>query len=59
MNRRLSKSYPNGIVTEYTYDDLDRLTNLSITLGPTPISDIDYTYDDAGNLTSKTTAAPR
>jgi RHS repeat-associated protein len=52
-NRRTSMSYPNGVTTGYTYDDLNRLLRLKADLGATPITDFQYVYDAAGNRTSK------
>jgi RHS repeat-associated protein len=50
--RRTSLTLPNGIVTEYTYDDDSRLTTLTYKDGGTPIGDLTYTYDAAGQRTS-------
>ena len=52
-NRRTSMTYPNGINTSYDYDDLNRLERLKADLGPTPITDFQYTHDNAGNRTKK------
>jgi len=50
-------SYPNGVATAYTYDNLNRLTNLAATHTPsgTPITNFGYQYDAAGNRTQKST----
>ena len=53
-SRRTSLSYPNGIVTSYTYDSLSRLTNLSAVRAGAAVDQWGYTYDLAGNRTSKT-----
>ncbi len=56
-NRRTSMTYPNGVNTSYTYDNLNRLTNLAATKTSTstPITNFGYTYDAAGNRTQKST----
>jgi RHS repeat-associated protein len=40
--------------TKYTYDNLNRLTNLTAVLGSTTITSSTYTYDNAGNRLTKT-----
>ena len=49
--------YPNGVTTAYTYDNLNRLTNLAATKTSTstPITNFGYQYDAAGNRTQKST----
>jgi YD repeat-containing protein len=56
-NRRTTMTYPNGVTTAYTYDELNRLTNLAATHVPTstPITNFGYQYDAAGNRTQKST----
>ncbi len=56
-NRRTSMTYPNGINTAYTYDNLNRLTNLAATKTSTgtPITNFGYQYDAADNRTQKST----
>jgi RHS repeat-associated protein len=46
-------TYPNGIATSYTYDNLNRLTRLKADLGAIPVTDFQYVYDNAGNRTRK------
>lgn len=48
-DRRTSLSYPNGVVTSYTYDGASRLTRLRASLGATTVTDFSYTYDVVGN----------
>jgi RHS repeat-associated protein len=52
-NRRTSMTYPNGVNTAYTYDNLNRLLRLKADKGATPITDFQYVYDNAGNRTKK------
>ena len=40
---------PNGIVTEYGYDDADQLTSLTYPNDQTTLGDLTYTYDLAGH----------
>jgi RHS repeat-associated protein len=54
-NRRTSLAAPNGINTSYTYDNLNRLTNLTASLGSTTVTSSAYTYDNAGDRLTKTT----
>jgi hypothetical protein len=46
-------SYPNGVTTSYSYDDLNRLLRLKADKGQTAITDFQYGYDNAGNRLSK------
>jgi RHS repeat-associated protein len=52
-HRRSSMSYPNGVVTSYAYDELNRLLRLKADRGATPITDFQYAYDVAGNRIRK------
>jgi RHS repeat-associated protein len=53
-NRRTSLGFPNGVNTTYTYDTLNRLTNLAAILnGTTTITSFGYTHDSVGNRLSK------
>ncbi|MBU1043190.1 MAG: hypothetical protein KJ915_02185 [Candidatus Omnitrophica bacterium] len=55
-SRRTQLTYPNGIITNYSYDEVDRL--LSIAVGeldlPGSIEAINYTYDANSNRTQRT-----
>jgi RHS repeat-associated protein len=48
-------TYPNGLNTRYSYDNLNRLLNLSAVHTPTSstITNFTYTYDAAGNRLTK------
>ena len=53
MNGRcepLSSTDPNGVVTNFAYDDRSRMTSITIDPGATQ-SQTGFTYDAAGNLT--------
>jgi RHS repeat-associated protein len=54
-NRRTSMTHPNGVNTSYSYDNLNRLLNLSAVHTPTSttITNFTYTYDAAGNRVTK------
>ncbi len=45
-------TYPNGVVTNLSYDGLWRLASTSATNGGTSVLDLGYGYDGEGNLTS-------
>jgi RHS repeat-associated protein len=51
---RKTLTYPNGIVTTYTYDTRARLKTLTAALGATTVTSAAYTYDAAGNRLTKT-----
>ncbi|MFN8091781.1 MAG: RHS repeat-associated core domain-containing protein [Vicinamibacteria bacterium] len=53
-SRRLSLSYPNGIVTSYSYDANSSLIGITSQRGGSPVQQISYTYDTVGNRTAKT-----
>lgn len=50
-----SITYPNGIVTEYTYDNLNRIIGMTTTKGNTTVSTLAYTYDANGNILTECT----
>lgn len=52
--RRESLSYPNGIVTSYSYDDAGGLTGLTHSAADTTIASFAYELDKAGNRTRRT-----
>jgi RHS repeat-associated protein len=58
-SRRRTLTYPNGVVTSYDYDELNRLTSLGAALGTTPITQFGYTYDAVGNRLTKTLLDPQ
>ncbi len=45
-------AYGNGVVTSYTYDSRDRLTNILATKDSTTLLSLTYTYDKTGSVTS-------
>jgi RHS repeat-associated protein len=48
---RISLEQPNGTLTSYTYDELNRLTNLTTLNGSTPVQSYALTLGPAGNRT--------
>lgn len=52
-NRRKTLTYPNGIVADYTYDDVGQLTRLVYRKAQTVIESLSYTYDDNGNILNR------
>ena len=50
---RATVTYPNGIVTTYTYYDDNRLHTLANKLGNTFIGTYNYAYDGNGNILTK------
>ena len=48
--------YPNGLRTEYTYDNINRLTQLTNKLGANVLSEFSYTYDKNSNIIAITSA---
>ena len=42
---------PNGVTHAYSYNTLNRLENLTVTAGPTPIASYAYTLGSTGNRT--------
>lgn len=58
QGRRNSTTYPNGISTTYSYDILNRLTEIKHANGATPIAFASYSdFDNIGNRKNKTTPA--
>ena len=45
---------PNGVNTNYTYDNLSRLLSVLHQAGGTTLDGANYTYDATGNRTAKT-----
>ena len=43
-------NYPNGLRTEYTYDNINRLTQLTNKLGGNVLSEFSYAYDKNSNI---------
>lgn len=50
----LEQGVPDGAVTNYSYDSLNRLTSATETVGSTTDASWAYGYDPAGNRTSQT-----
>lgn len=51
----LQVSYDNGVVTNYTYDELNRVKQAkTLNAGATVLSDLTYTYDGAGRKATQT-----
>ena len=50
-NRRATTTLPNGIVTEYGYDDSNQITLITYRYGTTTLGDLGYAYDGAGRRT--------
>ena len=53
-NRRTSRTLPNGIVTNYSYDPNGRIIAIDTKKNGVTIDNTVYTFDDTGNLSSKT-----
>jgi RHS repeat-associated protein len=53
ISRRITQTDGEGQVTTYTYDDLDRVTEIEYD----DASTVDFVYDDDGNLLSRTDAS--
>jgi RHS repeat-associated protein len=53
LSRRTQLTRPNGISTNYTYDNLSRLLSVLHQLGGSTIDGASYTLDSAGNRTAK------
>lgn len=49
-----SLTYPNGLKTEYIYDNIGRVTNMITTKGNATINSLSYTYDNNGNILTYT-----
>ncbi len=54
LSRRTQLTRPNGINTNYSYDNLSRLLSVLHQVGATTVDGASYTYDPAGNRTTKT-----
>jgi RHS repeat-associated protein len=54
-----SYSYPNTVTTSYAYNNLNRLTTLSVANGQTNLASYAYTLGASGNRTSVTEASGR
>jgi RHS repeat-associated protein len=54
LSRRTQMTRPNGVTTNYTYDNLSRLLSVLHQLSGSTIDGATYTVDNAGNRTSKT-----
>lgn len=48
-NRVLSRSYGNGTIANYSYDNDDRITSLTHTQAGNPFAGFGYNYDKEGN----------
>ncbi len=53
LSRRTQLTRPNGINTNYSYDNLSRLLSVLHQVGATTVDGASYTYDPAGNRTTK------
>ena len=54
MSRRTQVTRPNGVTTNYSYDNLSRLLSVLHQVGTSTIDGAAYTYDSAGNRLTKT-----
>ncbi len=54
MSRRTQLTRPNGVNTNYSYDNVSRLLSVLHQAGATTVDGASYSYDAAGNRTSKT-----
>jgi RHS repeat-associated protein len=54
LSRRTQMTRPNGVTTNYTYDNLSRLLSVLHQVSSSTIDGAAYTYDSAGNRTAKT-----
>ena len=52
LGRRTLLTLPNGVSTEYQYDEASRLTALIYRNALGPLGDLTYTYDANGNRTA-------
>ena len=56
---KVSQTYGNGLVTNYSYNNLTRrLSNIATLNGNSQISTFAYTYDNVGNVTQVTSSCP-
>ncbi len=54
LSRRTQMTRPNSVTTNYSYDNLSRLTSVLHQLSGSTIDGASYTLDSAGNRTAKT-----
>jgi RHS repeat-associated protein len=54
LSRRTQMTRPNGLSSNYTYDNLSRLLSVLHQSGSTTLDGASYTVDNAGNRASKT-----
>ncbi len=45
-------SYPNGLVTTYTYDDRDRVESITVRNGAAVVMSLEYAWTPSGNVAS-------
>jgi RHS repeat-associated protein len=57
LSRRTQLTRPNGVNTNYSYDNVSRLLSVLHQVGSTTVDGASYTYDSAGNRTAKTDQA--
>jgi RHS repeat-associated protein len=53
VNRRTSLTYPNTVVTSYSYDERSQLLTMGASLGANVLTHFTYGYDAVGNRTSR------
>ena len=54
LSRRTQMTRPNGVTTNYTYNNLSQLLSVLHQVGASTIDGATYTVDAAGNRTAKT-----
>ncbi len=54
LSRRTQMTRPNGVTTNYTYNNLSQLLSVLHQVGTSTIDGATYTVDPAGNRTAKT-----
>jgi RHS repeat-associated protein len=57
VNRLTARGAPNGVMTNYGYDGLDRLTTLNHVRGASTLVANQYVYNDASNIANWTNAS--
>jgi YD repeat-containing protein len=50
-NKLTSRTLPNGVVSTYQYDGLDRLTRLTHAKAPNTLTDFQYQFNAVNNIT--------
>jgi YD repeat-containing protein len=50
-NKLTSRTLPNGVVSTYQYDGLDRLTRLTHAKAPNTLADFQYQFNSVNNIT--------